>query len=687
MKYILLLLMTITLSFASIGKITAINGSAYAVRGGSTVPLGLGSDIEKKDKIKTMDNTKLQIVFNDHTVISLGQKTEFKIDDYVFSKSKVKANFSVTKGIFKSITGKIGKIDHSKFKLKTKNATIGVRGTTFIGVVDDYKETIACTSGEIVVENDFGVVAVKRGEMTTVRGFEAPRIPKVLNKNFFQKVKSVKPSVSSDNIKIQAPIDSIKEAESKKVVKTLPVKKEIEPIVPDDMIESSLPIKSEIAVDIDKNDVKDSIKEDEVVNVFKSIITQDPQVEDTTTPVDSVTDATSDLVNDVTQTVSDTTTNVQDTVSSVIDKVEETTQTVVTTTPVDSVTDATSDVVNDVTQTVSDTTTNVQDTVSSVIDKVEETTQTVATTTPVDSVTDATSDLVNDVTQTVSDTTTNVQDTVSSVVDQVGDTTQTVTTTTPVDSVTDAASDVVNDVTQTVSDTTTNVQDTASNVVETTTEVINTTPTDSVVETTTEIVSGATDTVSGAVDSFLGGDTDSSDEVSTSVTQEDDEGGDFYSSDMSQEDESDNEVTATTDLDALKDKVGGVSTLHYEGKVSGANVVDDGNAVVLDVDLGEGSINGNIRFKQREQVMMMTSETDWDTDVQGSFTGGNNFSLNAVSDGYEGSGNVQLEGDQLQDATGSMNLKKVTSFMGQDRVSSEVDIDIDAHGGAVISAN
>jgi len=458
MKYILLLFVMVSVSFAGIGKITALNGQAYVLRGKHKVSLSTGSEIEKKDLIKTMKNTKLQIVFNDHTVISLGQKTDFKIEDYIFSKSKVKASFAVSKGIFKSITGRIGKIDHSKFKLRTKNATIGVRGTTFIGVVDGDKESIACTSGEIVVENKFGVVAVKAGEMTSFRGFEAPKPAKTLNSNFIKKVKAVKPEINSDNI--------------------------------DQYLSKNVKV----------------IKQ-------RTNIINNPTV----VPVSDVASQIQDSENDV--------------------------------------------------------------------------------------------QIVQNVDAVVSDTTQTVSDTVSSV--------------------TDSVSEGVSDATQSVSDG-------ATSAVETVTDVI------------------------------------------------DDIGGDFAQQDLSQvDDDTDNVVEVATDIEALKDKVGGATSLHYEGRVNGENVIDENNRVVLDVDLGHASINGNIQFTQRYESFVGSYDNNWNTDVAGNFQGGNTFSLEAVSDGYAGSGSVQLEGDHLQDAVGSMELKKVSNYFGTEIVTSRTDIDIDAHGGAV----
>ncbi len=129
--------------------------------------------IEEKDIIKTGNASKLQIVFKDNTIISLGQKSTFKVESYLFSNTKVKARFNV-KGLFKSITGKIGHIAPQNFTLKTQNATIGVRGTTIIGNSTPKKDTIICSSGKIIVNSIMGMTTVNMGEQTIIRSGKKP---------------------------------------------------------------------------------------------------------------------------------------------------------------------------------------------------------------------------------------------------------------------------------------------------------------------------------------------------------------------------------------------------------------------------------------------------------------------------------------------------------------------------------
>ncbi len=185
-KLIVLFLFLTTALFAKIGEISAMHGEATILRDGKSIPVSSHMAIEEKDTIKTAKNTKLQIIFNDNTIISLGQKSTFKIEAYLFSKTKVKARFNV-KGLFKSITGKIGHIAPENFKLKTQNATIGVRGTTIIGESHADADTIICSSGKIIVSTLKGDIIVNRGERTIVHRDARPTRPSIIKKEMIQK--------------------------------------------------------------------------------------------------------------------------------------------------------------------------------------------------------------------------------------------------------------------------------------------------------------------------------------------------------------------------------------------------------------------------------------------------------------------------------------------------------------------
>jgi len=183
MKYFLIFLLFLSTSaFANIGKITAVKGEASIFRDSKTLTPTVGFILEKNDKVSTKDNSRIQIVFKDSTIISLGKKTSLDINDYFYDElepKKVNASFKFTKGVFKTITGKIALINPNKFQLKTKSATIGIRGTTFFGdIKDDGSEDISCTFGAIAVQTRQGIVEVQAGQSTSFAFGKAPTPPK-----------------------------------------------------------------------------------------------------------------------------------------------------------------------------------------------------------------------------------------------------------------------------------------------------------------------------------------------------------------------------------------------------------------------------------------------------------------------------------------------------------------------------
>lgn len=181
MRYLLIgLLLLSTTLFANVGKVAAIKGEVTLDRDSSSINVVKGTILEKKDKITTGEDGRLQIVFNDKTVISIGKNSDFSISEYFYDEaqpSKVEASFLSTKGILKTITGKIGKLNPDKFKLNTKSAAIGIRGTIyFVEAQPGKPEIYACTQGVITVKTPDGEVDVPAGYQVVVEAGKPPRV-------------------------------------------------------------------------------------------------------------------------------------------------------------------------------------------------------------------------------------------------------------------------------------------------------------------------------------------------------------------------------------------------------------------------------------------------------------------------------------------------------------------------------
>ena len=181
MKYILILILFTSSVFANIGQVTALKGKVEIIRDNETSLAKLGSKLKKSDILNSSKNSKAQITMKDKTIITIGANSNLNIIDYVFDETKPKkskANFGFFKGSFKSITGKIGKINKERFKLKTKSASIGIRGTTIVG----NQEMIACTNGEITVTSNDVTVNVPKGQLSKTPKGQAPTPPEPITK-------------------------------------------------------------------------------------------------------------------------------------------------------------------------------------------------------------------------------------------------------------------------------------------------------------------------------------------------------------------------------------------------------------------------------------------------------------------------------------------------------------------------
>ncbi|MDF1874847.1 FecR domain-containing protein [Sulfurimonas sp. SAG-AH-194-I05] len=167
MKHFILFLVFTTSVLASIGSISSMKGSFTVSREGEVMKGTIGLKLEEKDILNTQKKSKIQIIFKDGTIVTVGKSSTFNIESYFYEENNAesaKVGFAFLRGSFKSITGKIGKIAPSKFKLRTKTATIGIRGTTVAGD----QNTIAVFEGEVIVEGGDGVTqVVGAGQMTS----------------------------------------------------------------------------------------------------------------------------------------------------------------------------------------------------------------------------------------------------------------------------------------------------------------------------------------------------------------------------------------------------------------------------------------------------------------------------------------------------------------------------------------
>jgi len=149
MKSLLLLLIMTSSLCAAIGKVYAIFGHATLQRDSTKSSLKLGSSLDVKDIIMTSKNTRMQVIFKDRTIITLGEKSHLALKAYHYdNRDNSHLNFELKKGTMKTVTGNIGEWAPQSFIIATKTGKISVKGTSFILKITDKQTKLATLSGE-----------------------------------------------------------------------------------------------------------------------------------------------------------------------------------------------------------------------------------------------------------------------------------------------------------------------------------------------------------------------------------------------------------------------------------------------------------------------------------------------------------------------------------------------------------
>jgi hypothetical protein len=202
LKPFLIIFFSVSL-FAEVGKISAIKNDVFLERELKKISAFKGFLLREKDTIYTDLIGKAQIKFKDNTIVRIGRNAIFKIEKYLFDKTKKsELQLKVENGFFSVVTGEIGKVAKDRFKFKTNRGITGIRGTHFQGFIDgnDNSEKIACLRGEITFETTGKFFEISAGEMLEIRDGIELKVRKIESKD----LKSMENGISEiSNLNLQ----------------------------------------------------------------------------------------------------------------------------------------------------------------------------------------------------------------------------------------------------------------------------------------------------------------------------------------------------------------------------------------------------------------------------------------------------------------------------------------------------
>jgi len=115
--------------------------------------LATGDKIHQNEVIVTGEESEAELILDDETKLAVGPSSEIVPDSFIYDPNKEGGEIIINaaKGAFRFITGKSAK---SAYTIKTPASTIGVRGTTFDGYIDENGEiALLLVEGEIDVCN------------------------------------------------------------------------------------------------------------------------------------------------------------------------------------------------------------------------------------------------------------------------------------------------------------------------------------------------------------------------------------------------------------------------------------------------------------------------------------------------------------------------------------------------------
>ena len=140
--FLSLFLISITSANEFIGVIAAGVGNILNQK---NEKLSTGSKIYFGDTIITKAKSNVQILLLDETALTLGEKSEVTIDEFIYDPQskigKIVSNIKI--GTVKIITGEISKKNPDNLEVNIPTGSVGARGTEFVVVTEsDEKSTV-----------------------------------------------------------------------------------------------------------------------------------------------------------------------------------------------------------------------------------------------------------------------------------------------------------------------------------------------------------------------------------------------------------------------------------------------------------------------------------------------------------------------------------------------------------------
>lgn len=168
-----------------IGTVSSIEGTAEIGREGAWVAAAVGAPVHADDLLRTGKPGHMRVVFDDDSVLTLGDESELSISDHAFSADQGEARSLVDllSGTVNAVVSEYYRKPNSSYEVKTKTATAGVRGTEFVVSYEPGEKLteVFVVDGRVEVTSQVedleNTVFLNANEVTYIRAGELPSAP------------------------------------------------------------------------------------------------------------------------------------------------------------------------------------------------------------------------------------------------------------------------------------------------------------------------------------------------------------------------------------------------------------------------------------------------------------------------------------------------------------------------------
>lgn len=169
----------------AIGFVIATTGSVTITsKVAGARPASLRLSVNPNDVIKTGPKSSTKILFDDNTILNVGEDTQFEITEYVYDPRRAKRStiFKMAQGTLKAVVAAFYSSTNSRFEIRTPTAVAAARGTeyvvwTFVQAGQVFTG-IAVTTGTVTLTNAAGQsVTVAAGQYSVTSATTAPSAP------------------------------------------------------------------------------------------------------------------------------------------------------------------------------------------------------------------------------------------------------------------------------------------------------------------------------------------------------------------------------------------------------------------------------------------------------------------------------------------------------------------------------